>query len=147
MIQIKPGNILDVEAGIIVQQVSCKGVMGAGLAKQLREKYPGLYSSYLRFIEDWSECSLGKCHIYQASEHLLIANCFGQAAYGRGALQTNYTALRTALETIAARYPYHSISIPWGLGCGLAGGDWTRTMGIILNVFRDSDIIIHYRFR
>ena len=35
---------------IICQQVNCAGVMGAGLAKQIRAKYPVVYSEYQKYI-------------------------------------------------------------------------------------------------
>ena len=34
------GDILQSDADIIVQQVNCRGVMGAGLAKQIASQYP-----------------------------------------------------------------------------------------------------------
>ena len=37
------GNLLDVQQGIIVHQVNCRKVAGAGLAKQIREKWPEWY--------------------------------------------------------------------------------------------------------
>ena len=36
--RIVDGDILDIEKGIIVHQVNCQGVMGAGLAKQIKSK-------------------------------------------------------------------------------------------------------------
>lgn len=38
MIKTIEGNILDAEEDIICHQVNCKGVMGAGLAKQSKSK-------------------------------------------------------------------------------------------------------------
>ena len=32
-------NILTIEKGIVCQQVNCQGVMGAGLAKSIKEKF------------------------------------------------------------------------------------------------------------
>lgn len=46
MIKSIKGNILNVTEGIIVQQVNCHGIMGAGLAKQIRDKWPSAYDSY-----------------------------------------------------------------------------------------------------
>ena len=44
------GNILTFperdEDTIICHQVNCKGVMGAGLAKQIRDKWPDVYDRY-----------------------------------------------------------------------------------------------------
>ena len=47
MIEYIKGNILNATEGIIVQQVNCMGVMGAGLAKQIRDKWPSVYNRYL----------------------------------------------------------------------------------------------------
>ena len=40
------GNILDAKADAILHQTNCKGVMGAGLALQIRNKYPDVYAKY-----------------------------------------------------------------------------------------------------
>lgn len=31
---------------VVCHQVNCMGVMGAGLAKQVRNRYPGVYRAY-----------------------------------------------------------------------------------------------------
>ena len=45
MIVIKD-NLLNTQLQFIAHQVNCQGVMGAGVAKALRNKYPELYSQY-----------------------------------------------------------------------------------------------------
>ncbi|WP_223260709.1 hypothetical protein [Bacillus sp. LNXM65] len=42
MIKTVDGNILEASEDIICHQVNCKGVMGAGLAKQIKSKYPNI---------------------------------------------------------------------------------------------------------
>lgn len=37
---IKEGNVFDSDAKIICHQVNCQGVMGSGVAKEVRERYP-----------------------------------------------------------------------------------------------------------
>ena len=49
MIKYIKGDILNVTEGIIVQQVNCFGVMGAGLAKQIRDKWPSVYDTKIEF--------------------------------------------------------------------------------------------------
>ncbi|NLT15808.1 MAG: Appr-1-p processing protein [Clostridiales bacterium] len=150
MIKIVSGDILKVTSGVIVQQVNCKGAMGAGLAKQIRSKYPGIYNEYLSFIKRetdenvGSKSLLGKVQYYfppylTYGYDVSIANCFGQDGYG-GGQQTVNTALRTALEQVRddAEISGNDIAIPWGLGCGLAGGDWDRVIRIILSIFKNS---------
>lgn len=66
---------------------------------------------------------------------LYIVNLFGQDGYGRGKKQTNYAALATALFSFfrdcAQKNQSAIIRLPYGLGCGLAGGDWDMVFAII----------------
>lgn len=54
---------------------------------------------------------------------------------GRGERQTNYAALATALFSFfrdcAQKNQDATIRLPYGLGCGLAGGDWDTVLAII----------------
>ena len=58
------GNILDSDADAILHQVNCQGVMGAGLAKQIRGRYPNVYEKYKNAcVNDKRECkTLGVSH-------------------------------------------------------------------------------------
>ena len=47
MIIDKIGDILHTEADVICHQVNCKGVMGAGLAKQIRNQIPIKFTIFL----------------------------------------------------------------------------------------------------
>lgn len=46
------GDILDITEGIICQQVNCMGVMGSGLAKQIKYKYPRVYYEYSNYLKN-----------------------------------------------------------------------------------------------
>lgn len=46
----KKGNILNTKCNIICQQVNCKGVMGAGLALQIRRKSGQLFIKIINSI-------------------------------------------------------------------------------------------------
>ena len=57
MIQYKNGNILNCTEDIIVQSVNHKGVMGSGLAKQIKDKWVGIINeneSYKSICRDMS---------------------------------------------------------------------------------------------
>lgn len=47
MLKVIEGDILTVTHGIIAHQCNCRGVMGAGLALQVRNKYSKVYSEYI----------------------------------------------------------------------------------------------------
>lgn len=146
------GNILDVTEGIIVHQVNCKGVMGAGLAKQIRNKYPVVYTKYREFINGADPTSLlGKHQITRVTNTLIVLNIFGQLNYGTSTMQTDYAAFENALSTFSNLYKLsekvntkHSpIYFPYGIGCGLAGGDWNIISKLIDKYFPEAIIVKH----
>ncbi|WP_080845660.1 macro domain-containing protein [Cytobacillus gottheilii] len=147
MIKQVNGNILNASENIIAHQVNCHSVMGAGLAKQLRSKYPDLFESYKTYCDSFShdrQSLLGKC-FFVLTNGKMIANVFGQYRYGRGQRHTNYIALEKGLESLkeAAEELELSVAIPYGIGCGLAGGDWEVVYEIIVRVFDDYDVTIY----
>ena len=60
MIKIIEGNILNAEEDIICHQVNCRGKMGSGLAKQIRDKYPDVYKEYVDLI-NWAKEEYKTC--------------------------------------------------------------------------------------
>lgn len=143
MLSFRNGNILDSKADIIVQQVNCRGVMGAGLAKQIRAKWPCVYDEYCTLCQRRDPHDLlGTMQMVSTPDGTLVANCFGQLNYGYGQQHTDYEALRHALEqtadyAAAAGTPPLTIAIPNGIGCGLAGGDWHIVQGMLIDLFGD----------
>ena len=120
--------------GIIAHGVNCQGVMGSGVAKDLREKYPKIFNSYkerCNFVDRKQSASLlGMVDYVMVSKDptIYIANCFTQNFYGRnpGRKFADPEAITSCLENIlytnghGYNYP---IYIP-KIGCGLGGLDW-----------------------
>jgi len=46
MIVFKNGNLFDSECQTLVNTVNCIGVMGAGIAKQYKQRYPDMFNEY-----------------------------------------------------------------------------------------------------
>jgi len=137
--EIIQGNILDCTENIIVHQTNCMGVMGSGLAKQIKAKYPEVFSGYYYECKtNKAEDLIGTVLICEANDGKLIANVFGQIKYGKG-LQTNYDALFKALKEVhdMALEKGLSVAIPARIGCGLAGGDWNKVYTEIQEIFKD----------
>lgn len=137
------------EQDIICHQVNCMGVMGKGIAKNIREKYPKVFEEYKKLCDktDNKKNLLGHCQICQVEENKYVANLFGQETYGNNGCFTNYKALEHAFVTLKQRAVKgnKSIAIPYGLGASLAGGSWEIISQIIENVFFDYPVIL-YRF-
>lgn len=136
MIEIVKGDILESQENIIVHQVNCMGVMGGGLAKQIREKWLVAYAEYKMCCS--SEC-IGTTQIVYVGENKIVANVFGQLDYGNNPhrIYTNYKAVESALRQLLryAKQKQYTIAIPYGLGCGLGNGNWDKVYNIILEVF------------
>ncbi|WP_297419058.1 macro domain-containing protein [Clostridium sp.] len=154
MINIIEGNILNAKEDIICQQVNCQGVMGAGLAKQIKNKYPKVYENYRHICQDYKnnkKSLLGQVIFgIQTNDNKIIANLCGQDKYGRDKQYTNYSALRKSLNEIYnsvtnvnSTLKGKSIAIPYGIGCGLAGGNWDVVYKMIEDIFKDYDVTIY----
>lgn len=143
------GNVLDSDAPIIAHQVNCQGVMGAGVAKCIREKYPDVMRTYSRWCRDFdSEYLLGKVLDYCTDKNQIIANCFAQNKTGSGRM-TDYEAFYCCLENLKKEIKYygfeHRIAFPYKIGCGLGGGDWDVILAMIKSVFgHDGDYTIEF---
>lgn len=125
-------NILNINKGIIAHQVNTKGVMGAGLAKQIAEKYPTNYHAY-RDVHLKNQLVMGGLVVTGINSNLYIANLVAQSNYGRDKQYTDYQYLTLALDKLfwysckLNLIPY----IPYRLGCGLGGGDWSIVFQLI----------------
>lgn len=126
-------DITTVEEGIICQVVNNKGVMGAGVAKAIYTTWPEVRTQYL----DLKTYKLGTVDMVEIKppSKLEIANLIAQDGYGRdGKLYLKYGPLSECLEFVARfnKMWYDvPIYIPYGMGCGLAGGDWDTVLAIL----------------
>ena len=98
---IKEGNVFDSDAKIICHQVNCQGVMGSGVAKEVRERYPKVYEEYHTYCESNKDCPermLGVAQMVPVDEKgsRWIVNCFGQNGYGYDGKQ--YTSVGALFE-------------------------------------------------
>ena len=131
------GDILQIQTGIIVHQVNCRRVMGAGLARKLREVYPEHYKDYMHAAP-----ALGKIVFTKVGDSLYVVGAYGQDNYGRNGCHTDYHALRVALTSVyrLSQQTGLSVYLPYKIWCGLAGGDWNIVSDIIGSVLPEAVI-------
>jgi O-acetyl-ADP-ribose deacetylase (regulator of RNase III) len=140
------GDLLDQKTDVIAHQVNCLGVMGAGVAAQIKDKYPEVYEGYKNFCQEasHSESLLGKCMVCISDDGSpVVANLFGQGHCDSNGRMTNYNALYDALvglRKIMKNHGWKSVSFPYGMSCGLGGGSWDIIYVMICYVFENSDI-------
>jgi hypothetical protein len=136
--QIINKNILTVDKGVICHQVNCKGVMGKGIAKDIRDKWPKVYGAYYRYCKraEHDFTLLSHCLRVEINDSLIVANIFSQYDYNKKApftKHTEYGALDNALAelrgfTFISQMPVY---FPHRYGCINGGGDWEVVKKII----------------
>lgn len=135
------GDILEVPAGsVIFHQANTAGVMGAGLAKQLRLKFPECCDVYLRPCKAGT-VRLGDWFSAQSKSGVWVVHLIGQKTYGRTGIHTHYGALAKALFNAAPAFEALPCYFPYKLGCGLGGGDWVVVRAILEHCYPEGTII------
>jgi O-acetyl-ADP-ribose deacetylase (regulator of RNase III) len=149
----KQGDLLDAPEPIIIHGCNAMGVMGSGVARAIREKWPKAYTDY-KYIYDVEGLSLGQI-VWTITDGKYIANAITQKTYGRSFKRyVNYDAIETVFDKVrneiesnttmtAQGPPYVAIpKIGAGLG-GLGGGDWSIISEIIDSVMYNYDIVVY----
>lgn len=129
MITEKRGDLLKATEDIIAHQVNCKGVMGAGIAKLIKNNLMTgkQFDAYRKKCLEEKENLLGTCQFTVVDgKNQCVAHLFGENIPTGKEKDTDYDALEKSVIKLklAARPQQLSIAIPGYLGCGLAGGDW-----------------------
>lgn len=132
----RKGNLLDVTEGIIVHGCNMQGVMGAGVAKAIKEKYPECFNYY---IECLPSKKLGQTIWYDAENDvgnsLYIVNALTQEKYGTKERQVNYVAIANSFQYVfRSHLRLYDVHFP-KIGAGLGGGDWNIIEQIIIDAY------------
>lgn len=147
MIKIIKGNLLDATEDVIAHQVNIEGVMGGGLARDVRIKFPAVFDAYAKFCKEQENKGqlLGAIQSVPINERQCICNLFAQSLIPIDATRrcTSYGALRACLKKINELYPGKSVAIPYRIGSALGGGDWGIIMDIILEECINIDITMY----
>ncbi len=119
-----PGDIFKTDKQVIVNTVNCVGVMGAGIAKTAKARYPQMYDDYVRKCKR-KEVLPGVPYLWRNSErsgawiinfptknHWRSPSEFGWLINGLECFQSDYK-----------KWGITSIAFP-ALGCGNGGLSW-----------------------
>ena len=155
-INIIEGNLLDMfEEGkfeVIAHGCNCIGVMGGGIAFQIKNRFPVAFYRYMQRYES-SGLNLGDCQLVEYDTNKkVIFNLMTQyfTTYSNnGVPPFDIIAYQTALETMIKQlkdyfneddFPVIRVGLP-RIGSGLAGGDVIGIEQVTREVFKDEDRI------
>ena len=145
MSKIVQGDVLDAlengDVDTVLHVVNCQGVMGSGIALQIKKRFPRAFEEYKR-VEAEEGLNLGdiSSDIYDND----VINLHAQKFYGRGKRHLNYGALAECLYNIT--YVWDTsliIGVPYLMGCDRAGGDWEVVKEMIDFILKDYELIYY----
>lgn len=141
------GDLLDAKANYIAHGVNCQGVMGSGVAKVIKEKFPEVYREYSAILNAFPKSILlGYCQIVPIENYNYkgVLNLFTQFNYGYDKKRyVNYKAIVDSFTLLNNRCNGKLIAIP-KIGAGLGGGDWNIIKELIDDSTPNTEIHVYY---
>lgn len=137
---------------VIVHGCNCFCTMGAGIALKIKENFPEAYEADKKTVYG----DYKKMGTYTSAVHfvgndrfpLLIINAYTQFTY-KGIpgvdknMRLSYTYLKECLYRINKKFSGSGLKIGLPkIGCGLAGGSWSKVSKIIEREFKDLDYTV-----
>ncbi len=138
MIELKEGDILQVDAEALVNTVNCVGIMGRGIALQFRKAFPENYKAY-KALCDKKQLHPGIVFVYDLSRlqnpRYVINFPTKRHWKGKSRIEDIEAGLKTLADEVRSRN-IQSVAVP-PLGCGLGGLDWDEVRPRIEDAFRE----------
>lgn len=130
----KTGDLFTSNADVLGHGVNTMGVMGAGIARDFKSRFPENYKKYREACLG-SGLKPGSCLLVK-SKDIFIANIASQDLPGANAdllwLEQGLTSALMGIRTIGK----HSISIP-RIGTGIGGLKWNDVKTVVENIGRE----------
>lgn len=142
------GNLLDYfddnTFDVIIHGCNCFNTMGAGIAKQIKYRYPEVYEADKRTIKG-DKLKLGNYSFYAWRTPIgnkFVINGYTQYHW-QGRYNVDYNAIQKLFTTLNDWFVLENkkIGIP-KIGAGLAGGDWEKIEKIIIQTTPNLDITL-----
>ena len=132
------GDLLQSEAQALVNPVNCVGVMGAGLARQFKERYPEVFRRYRQDCRQ-GLVRVGAIRLYPISGDQVMA-AFPTKEHWKDPSRIEYvrSGLESLRETLADE-GIRSAAIP-PVGCGLGRLNWLEVEPLILSIMETGDL-------
>ena len=126
------GDLLNTEIRHIIHGCNSHGVMGSGVAKAIRDKYPQAYRDY-NDVYNNRGLDLGDIIASVQDDGKIILNAITQKDFGRvvGNVYVSYWAIAEVFRKIE-QWGVETVAMP-KIGAGLANGDWNVIEAIIEN--------------
>ena len=144
-IEYRKGDVLEARGGVLIHSTNTQGVMGAGIAAQIKHQDPKAWEVYNAQYEEGLQ-RLGTFSIAWVADDFAIANINAHGARG-----TDFVALSNALsqlrqyllfnnppQGVVAKNGAINIFMP-RIGTGIGGADWGDVERVLEQSLPDID--------
>jgi O-acetyl-ADP-ribose deacetylase (regulator of RNase III) len=130
-------SILD-EVDIIAHGCNTMGIMGAGIALQMRLRYPAMYTAYQKLCSDnsFSDTLCGRIQVWD-KDTPIVCNLFTQHHLGRHAKLDYINQSFFAMFSYMRAFNLTKVAIPL-VGCGIGGLKFNNVFPEIVDAARFS---------
>lgn len=133
--------ILENDDCMLIHVCNDVGVMGSGIALEIKNKIPSAYTNYKK-----GDLILGNVNY---SNNYKVANMIAQnkyngykGVYNRNFCYLDYEALEKCLKKIKEESNCSEIVLPYKMGAQRAGGDWNTVLSLVEDILSDKFEII-----
>ena len=123
---------LDGRFEVIIHGCNCQCVMGAGIARIVKQTFPEAYKADLATPKGVRDKlgSLSSATVERGGRKISIVNGYTQIHWRGSGVLVDYDALRSVMQKVKVMFSGRTIGYP-KIGAGLAKGDWTLIASII----------------
>lgn len=143
-------DIFNTTIECVIHGCNAQGVMGAGIAKQIRLRYPEVYKKYKEYYEIYG-LTVGDIVYTETNSGKFIVNAITQETYGNDSdvRYVSYDAVDNIMKeldsALSNAYPkITQVAMPM-IGSGLANGSWSVIEAIIETRLRNIKPVVYYR--
>jgi len=117
---------------VIVHGCNCQCVMGKGIAKAIKAKFPEAYTADCATAKgDAAKMGTISTATVQRGDHqITVVNGYTQIHWRGKEAGVDYDAMRAVFHAVKQQFSGSKIGYP-RIGAGLGGGDWNRIAQII----------------
>lgn len=146
-VTITSGDLFASSAQTLVNATNCQGVMGAGIAKAFKARFPTMFEDYQRACKS-GEHTATQPHFWRnpgdkppwmSYERQSVLNIASTPRMGD---VPKLSLIAVNLAWIVENYQevgIRSLAVP-ALGCGIGGGDWSQMKPLLVNMLGLIDI-------